>query len=71
MRSHYLMHDDNNSDLMTSLAYSFTEVKVSKLGIDIVASLTLFDNIHMTVFTILTTGHLVHSSPLNLLLAST
>ena len=36
-----LMHEDNNSDLMASLAYSFTEIKVSKLDIHvaIVASL--------------------------------
>ena len=33
-RSHFLIHEDNNSDLMAS----FTEVKVSKLGIDVVAS---------------------------------
>ena len=33
-RSHFLIHKDNSSDLMAS----FTEVKVSKLGIDIVAS---------------------------------
>ena len=34
-RSHFFIHEDNNSDLMASLGYSFTEVKVSKLGIDI------------------------------------
>ena len=31
----FFIHEDNNSDLMASLGYSFTEVK---LGIDIVAS---------------------------------
>ena len=34
----YAMRIRNYSDLMASLAHSFTEVKVSKLGTDLVAS---------------------------------
>ena len=52
-RSHLLMHEDNNSDLMACLAYSFTEVKVSKLCIDIIASSDAFlciDNIYVIAY---------------------
>ena len=35
-----IVHEDNNSDLTASLAHNFTEVKVPKLGIDIVAKLS-------------------------------